>query len=48
MLEVICGRRPINLQVEDPDLNSLLQSVWRAHERGHILSAVDPQLLNVY
>ncbi|KAG0567903.1 hypothetical protein KC19_7G170800 [Ceratodon purpureus] len=46
MLEVLCGRKPVNLQVEDPnDDFMLVQHVWRAHERGNILTAVDPELL---
>ncbi|XP_073391290.1 L-type lectin-domain containing receptor kinase IX.1 isoform X2 [Physcomitrium patens] len=46
VLEVVCGRRPLNLQAEGPDEEFvLLQSVWRAHEAGDILRAVDMRLL---
>ena len=49
MLEVLCGRKPVNLQVEVPDEDSMLvQNVWRAHEAGNILAAVHPGLLHVY
>ncbi|KAG0563631.1 hypothetical protein KC19_8G046800 [Ceratodon purpureus] len=48
MLEVLCGRRAVNLQVEDPDEDFMLvQNVWRAYEAGSILSAVDPGLLQL-
>jgi hypothetical protein len=49
MLEVVCGRKPINVHIEDPDENFLLvQTVWRAHQGGNILSAVDPELLSLH
>ncbi|KAG0563603.1 hypothetical protein KC19_8G044600 [Ceratodon purpureus] len=49
MLEVLCGRRAVNLQVEDPDEDfMLLQAVWRSYEGGNILSAVDPGLLRMH
>ena len=33
MLEILCGRRAVNLPVEDPDEDfMLLRNVWRAHE----------------
>jgi serine/threonine protein kinase len=49
VLEVVSGRRPINLLVEDPDENHLLvQTVWQAREAGNILRAVLPPLLDVY
>ncbi|KAG0564751.1 hypothetical protein KC19_8G136700 [Ceratodon purpureus] len=49
ILEVTCGKRPVNFQVEDPDENfMLLQAVWQAYEDGIILSAVDPRLLNLH
>ena len=47
MLEVLSGKKPVDLQVEDPDQDSLLiQKVWRAHETGNILSVVDSNLLD--
>ena len=49
MLEVICGKNPIDIQIEDPDENYLLvQKVWQAYESGNILSAVDRELLVLY
>ena len=49
MLEVICGKKPIDVQIEDPDENYLLvQKVWQAYESGNILSAVDRELLVLY
>lgn len=49
MLEVVCGRKPINVHIEDPDENFLLvQTVWRAYQGGNILSAVDPELLTLH
>lgn len=49
MLEVLCGRKPVNLQVEDPDEDFMsVQNVWRAHEGGSIQGAVDKGLLNLH
>lgn len=46
VLEVVCGRKPLNT---NPDCNLgdyvLLDSVWRAHEAGNILSVADPWIL---
>ena len=49
MLEVIYGKKPIDVQIEDLDENySLVQNLWRADESGNILSAIDPELLVLY
>ncbi|KAG0580734.1 hypothetical protein KC19_4G194900 [Ceratodon purpureus] len=46
MLEVLCGKPPLNHQADGVDEDIfLLQSVWRAHEANNILSVVDHNLL---
>lgn len=46
MLEVVCGKRPVNLHIEVFDEDFVLRHiVWRAHKSGDVLSAVDPTLL---
>ncbi|KAG0587634.1 hypothetical protein KC19_2G179100 [Ceratodon purpureus] len=46
MLEVLCGKPPLNQQADGVDEDIfLLQSVWRAHEANNILSVVDHNLL---
>lgn len=44
VLEVVCGRRPLTMQEDDTAV--LLDSVWRAHEAGDILTIADPKLRN--
>lgn len=47
MLEVLCGKPPLNQQADGIDEDMfLLQSVWRAHEANNILSVVDHNLLS--
>jgi serine/threonine protein kinase len=49
VLEVVCGRKPVNLQIQDAEENFLLvQTVGRAYRSGNILSAVDLELLILY
>jgi serine/threonine protein kinase len=43
MLEVVCGRRPLDGR-STPENLVLVDSVWRAHESGDLLSVADPQL----
>jgi serine/threonine protein kinase len=44
-----CGRKPVNLQIQDAEENFLLvQTVGRAYRSGNILSAVDLELLILY
>ncbi|KAG0623030.1 hypothetical protein M758_3G143600 [Ceratodon purpureus] len=46
VLEVVCGKRPVNMHVEGFDEDFVLRHiVWRAHNSGDVLSAVDPTLL---
>ncbi|KAG0588516.1 hypothetical protein KC19_2G249100 [Ceratodon purpureus] len=45
VLEVMCGRRPLDMQAVEPEDLVLLYSVWRAHEAGALLSVADPRLL---
>ncbi|KAG0570455.1 hypothetical protein KC19_6G163400 [Ceratodon purpureus] len=47
ILEVICGRQPLNFQYDDHinDNIVLLESVWYAREANNILSVVDPKIL---
>ncbi|KAG0597993.1 hypothetical protein M758_12G036200 [Ceratodon purpureus] len=45
VLEVVCGRRPLDSKVLDPLDFVLLESVWRAHEAGCILRVADPTLI---
>lgn len=42
LLEVVCGRRPLTMKEEDA---ILLDSVWRAHEAGNIITMADPKLV---
>lgn len=48
MLEVVCGKKPVDSHSNDLDMEPqdvvLLHKVWRAHEAGDILAAVDPRL----
>ncbi|KAG0625346.1 hypothetical protein M758_2G047300 [Ceratodon purpureus] len=45
VLEVVCGRRPLNLQAMESEEVVLLHSVWRAREAGALESMADPKLL---
>lgn len=44
VLEVVCGRRALDLKASEPEDILLLYRVWRAHEAGEILSVADPRL----
>jgi serine/threonine protein kinase len=44
VLEVVCGRRPLDMQAVEPEDLVLLYSVWRAHEAGTLHSVADPRL----
>ncbi|KAG0591561.1 hypothetical protein KC19_1G183600 [Ceratodon purpureus] len=46
VLEVTCGRRPLDHEVSDPADFVLLESVWRAHEVGNISKVADPKLFD--
>jgi len=48
LLEVVSGRRPLDLQAVEPEDLVLLYTVWRAHEVGSLLSVVDPRLLETF
>ncbi|KAL9269496.1 L-type lectin-domain containing receptor kinase S.4-like protein [Drosera capensis] len=43
LLEVVCGRRPIEPKVQDEEL-VLVDWVWDKWRRGQVLEAVDPRL----
>ena len=45
VLEVVCGRRPLNRSATNPADLILVDCVWRAHEAGDLLSVADPRLL---
>ena len=45
LLEVVCGRRPLDLKAQEPEDMVLVHSVWCAHEAGRIVSVADPRLL---
>ncbi|KAG0569245.1 hypothetical protein KC19_6G076800 [Ceratodon purpureus] len=45
VLEVICGRRPLDVRAQEPENIVLLQSVWRAHAAGELLTVADQRLL---
>lgn len=45
VLEVVCGRRPLNRIATNPADLILVDCVWRAHEAGDLLSVADPRLL---
>lgn len=44
VLEVVCGRRPLDLQTVEPEDLVLLYTIWRAHEIGSLLNVADPRL----
>ncbi|KAG0561462.1 hypothetical protein KC19_9G066300 [Ceratodon purpureus] len=44
ILEVVSGRRPLNMRAPNPDDIVLVDCVWRAHEAGDLLSVADPRL----
>ncbi|KAG0627513.1 hypothetical protein M758_2G207100 [Ceratodon purpureus] len=44
MLEVMCGRQPLDVTTIDLGEGLLEDRVWRAHEAGNILQAADPKL----
>jgi serine/threonine protein kinase len=44
MLEVVCGRRPLDFDATRAEDVVLVDSVWRAHEAGDLLSVADPKL----
>jgi len=48
VLEVVCGRRPLDMQAVEPEDLVLLYSVWRAHEARSLLSVADPRLLETF
>lgn len=45
VLEVVCGRRPLNRSATNSADLILVDCVWRAHEAGDLLSVADPRLL---
>jgi len=45
VLEVVSGRRPLDMQATEPEDLVLLHMVWRAHEDGSLLNVVDPKLI---
>ncbi|KAG0582654.1 hypothetical protein M758_3G076500 [Ceratodon purpureus] len=44
LLEVVCGRRPLEVQGFKQEEYVLLDVVWRAHEAGNLLKVVDSRL----
>ena len=44
MLEVVCGRRPLDFNATRAEDVVLVDSVWRAHEAGDLLRVADPKL----
>ncbi|KAG0616271.1 hypothetical protein M758_5G103300 [Ceratodon purpureus] len=44
VLEVICGRHPLDKKAVEPEELVLLYSCWRAHEAGTLLDMADPRL----
>ena len=45
VLEVVCGRQPLDLKAQQPEDVVLLYTVWQAQEAGTLLSMADPRLL---
>ncbi|CAN7001351.1 hypothetical protein Bca4012_051395 [Brassica carinata] len=48
LLEVVCGRRPIEIQHESDEVFLLVDWVFRLWNRGNILDAVDPNIGSEY
>ncbi|KAL1340999.1 hypothetical protein HN51_027499 [Arachis hypogaea] len=44
VLEVVCGRRPGNVNGQDDYKNSIVYWVWELHGEGRIVSAVDKKI----
>ncbi|KAF8702607.1 hypothetical protein HU200_032993 [Digitaria exilis] len=44
LLEIACGRKPVDLQEEDESRVLLVQWVWALYGRGELLDAVDARL----
>jgi serine/threonine protein kinase len=44
MLEVVCGRRALEMSAIEQGEGILVDMVWRAHEAGHLLEMADPRL----
>jgi serine/threonine protein kinase len=44
VLEVICGRHPLDKKAVEPEDLVLLYSCWQAHQSGTLLNMVDPRL----
>jgi serine/threonine protein kinase len=45
VLEVVCGRQPLDLKAQQPEDIVLLHCVWQAQEAGALLNVADPRLL---
>ncbi|CAN8301796.1 unnamed protein product [Cochlearia groenlandica] len=48
ILEVACGRRPIDKETESQKTVNLVDWVWRLHSEGRVLEAVDARLKGEY
>ena len=44
VIEVVCGKRPLDLITSEPEDMVLVDTVWRAHEAGNLLSVADARL----
>ncbi|MED6203872.1 putative L-type lectin-domain containing receptor kinase S.5 [Stylosanthes scabra] len=44
VLEVVCGRRPGNVNGQDDYKNSIVYWVWELHGKGKIVSALDKRI----
>ena len=44
VIEVVCGKRPLDLVTAEPEVMVLVDTVWRAHEAGNLLSVADARL----
>jgi serine/threonine protein kinase len=44
VIEVVCGKRPLDLVTTEPEDMVLVDTVWRAHEAGNLLSVADARL----
>jgi len=48
VLEVVCGRPPLDLQTIEPEDLVLLFMVWKAHEGGSLFDMADPRMLRTF
>jgi len=46
VLEVVCGKQPLDLETCEREDPMLLHTVWQAQEGGSLMSVVDPRLLH--